>query len=97
MNVLIVEDEIMARKNLANTLTRLYPDMKISGETGSVAETIAWLKNPENKADIIFMDVELSDGNCFEIFRQTDISAQVIMKKAYFFENSIRQLCRQGL
>lgn len=83
MNILIVEDEIMARKNLANTLTRLYPDMKISGETGSVAETIAWLKNPENKADIIFMDVELSDGNCFEIFRQTDIRAQVIMTTAY--------------
>lgn len=81
--VLIVEDEIMARRSLAGTLSRLFPDMTIAGETGSVADTIEWLRNPANIADIIFLDVELSDGTCFEIFRKADIKAQVIMTTAY--------------
>lgn len=83
MNILIVEDEMMARKSLAGTIERLYPDAVIAGQTGSVSETLAWLKDPSHHADIIFMDVELSDGNCFEIFRRTDIKAQVIMTTAY--------------
>lgn len=83
LNILIVEDEAMARRSLANSLTGLYPEVKIAGETGSVTETLEWLRNPDNRADIIFMDVELSDGNCFEIFRQSDVTAQVIMTTAY--------------
>lgn len=83
MNILIVEDELMARKSLANTLKRLYPDVTIAGETGSVTETLRWLGQPENRADVIFMDVELSDGTCFDIFSQTDIRANVIMTTAY--------------
>ena len=61
MNVLIVEDETMARRKLASTLTELYPDIRIVGETGSVSGTIEWLGNPDHKADIIFMDVALRD------------------------------------
>ena len=83
MNILIVEDETMARKKLAAILEGLYPDMKIVGETDSVSGTISWLNDRSHKADIIFMDVELADGNCFEIFRQTDINASVIMTTAY--------------
>lgn len=83
MNILIVEDEAIARKNLACTIQKLYPDFKIAGETDSVTGTVQWLGDPANKADIIFMDVELSDGNCFEIFHRTDVTAQVIMTTAY--------------
>lgn len=83
MNVLIVEDEIMARRSLSNTLKRLYPEMDIIGETGSVTDTVAWLADRDNRPDLIFMDVELSDGNCFEIFRRADVRAPVIMTTAY--------------
>lgn len=83
MNVLIVEDEIMAQKSLARLLTRNYPDVSIAGCTDSIKGTVAWLESPENNADIIFMDVELSDGECFEIFRQTDVKAKIIMTTAY--------------
>lgn len=83
MNVLIVEDEIMAQKSLARVLSQHFPDMDIVGYTTSVKGTVAWLNNPDNHADIIFMDVELSDGECFEIFRQTDVKAKVIMTTAY--------------
>lgn len=83
MNVLIVEDEIMAQKSLARVLAQHFPDMEIVGYTTSVKGTVAWLNNPENRADIIFMDVELADGECFEIFRQTEVKAKVIMTTAY--------------
>lgn len=81
--VLIVEDEIMAQKSLIRALTQNFPDMEIVGTATSVTGAVSWLENPANKADIIFMDVELSDGECFEIFRQTDITAKVIMTTAY--------------
>ena len=83
LDVLIVEDELMTRNFLINTLVRLYPEINVVGKTGSVEETVNWLENPANKADIIFMDVELADGNCFEIFRRTQINSCVIMTTAY--------------
>lgn len=83
MNVLIVEDEIMAQKSLTRVLTMNFPDMNIVGCTTSVKSTVSWLKTPGNHADIIFMDVELADGVCFEIFRQIEVKAKVIMTTAY--------------
>jgi DNA-binding LytR/AlgR family response regulator len=83
MNVLIVEDEVMAQRSLARVLTQNFPDFNIVGFSDSVKGTVAWLNDPANKADIIFMDVELSDGICFEIFRQADVQAKVIMTTAY--------------
>lgn len=83
MKVLIVEDEVMAQKSLIRSLTQNFPDMEIVGTTGSVKSTVTWLETPGNSTDVIFMDVELSDGVCFEIFRQTDVKAKVIMTTAY--------------
>lgn len=83
MKILIVEDEIMAQRSLTRVLTQNFPDMNIIGYTSSVKGTVEWLKSPENAVDVIFMDVELSDGVCFEIFRQVEIKAKVIMTTAY--------------
>ena len=83
MNVLIVEDEMMAQKSLTRLLTQNFPDMQIVGCTSSIKGTVAWLNEPANRADVIFMDVELADGECFEIFRQTNVKAKVIMTTAY--------------
>ncbi len=83
MKTLIIEDELMARESLARTLTTHFPDMEIVGTTSSVTESVAWLNNPANEADVIFMDVELSDGECFEIFRRVKITSRVIMTTAY--------------
>ena len=83
MRVLIVEDEMMAQKSLIRTLSQNFPDIEIVGTSASVKGTLEWLKTPGNNADVIFMDVELADGECFEIFRQHDIKAKVIMTTAY--------------
>lgn len=81
MNVLIIEDEVMAQSSLIRMINQNCPDFKIIGITSSVKDTVEWLKG--NSADIIFMDVELADGECFEIFRQTEVKAKVIMTTAY--------------
>lgn len=83
LKVLIVEDEIMARQSLVRTLAQNFPDLDIVGTSGSVKSTVEWLKTPGNHADVIFMDVELSDGICFEIFRQHEVKSKVIMTTAY--------------
>ena len=83
MKVLIVEDEIMAQKSLVRMLSQNFPDMEVVGTVSSVKGAVAWLKTDGNHADVIFMDVELSDGVCFEIFRQVDVRAKVIMTTAY--------------
>ena len=83
MKVFIIEDEIMAQRSLIRLLAQHYPDMDVIGTAASVKEAVAWLKEPINRPDVIFMDVELSDGICFEIFRQIDIKAKVIMTTAY--------------
>lgn len=81
LKVLIVEDEPMAQANLSRTLQKYYPDLEIIGMTSSVSGTVEWLK--EHSADVIFMDVELSDGDCFSIFRQINVDAKIVMTTAY--------------
>lgn len=83
MRVLIVEDEIMAQKSLTRVLMQNFSDIEIVGYTDSIKNTVNWLKDSGNFVDVIFMDVELADGTCFEIFRQVDVKAKVIMTTAY--------------
>ena len=83
MKVLIVEDEIMAQKSLTRVLMQNFSDMEIVGYTDSIKSTVNWLKDNPRFADVIFMDVELADGVCFEIFRQIEVNAKVIMTTAY--------------
>ena len=83
MRVLIIEDELMAQKSLIRVLSQNFPDLKVVGTATAVKEAVAWLSDPANAVDIIFMDVELSDGVCFEIFRQVEVKAKVIMTTAY--------------
>ena len=82
MKALIVEDEVMASNRLARTLQENFPDVEVAGITDSVSSTVEWLEtNPA--PDIIFMDVELADGDCFEIFRQTSVTSKIVMTTAY--------------
>ena len=82
MNALIIEDEALSRAALSRSVKNEFPDITIVGMTGSVEESVAFISgHPE--LDIIFMDVELSDGDCFEIFHRVKIEAKVIMTTAY--------------
>ncbi len=83
MHALIIEDEPMARKSLERLLGAYCPDITVIGATSGVQDSVAWLSDPAHRPDLIFMDVELADGKCFEIFRQIDVPAPVIMTTAY--------------
>ena len=83
MKVLIVEDEIMAQKSLTRVLMQNFSDIDVVGYADSIKSAVSWLKDDGNHADVIFMDVELADGVCFEIFRQVEVNAKVIMTTAY--------------
>ncbi len=81
MKALIVEDEPRAQRVLENLLRTNFPEVDIIGLTASVKETVGWLA--DHRPDVIFMDVELSDGNCFDIFAQVKVDAHVVMTTAY--------------
>ncbi len=83
MKALIIEDEPMARASLLRLLGRDFPDVEVIATIASVRAAVEWFRDPGNEADMVFMDVELSDGNCFEIFRQTEVRGNVIMTTAY--------------
>ena len=82
MKALIIEDEKMAQANLARLLKNSFPEIEIVAMIDSVRGAVEFL-SARPKLDVIFMDVELSDGICFEIFRSVQISAPVIMTTAY--------------
>ena len=84
MNILIVEDERVAQMALIRVLNVCFPDVEIVGTTRTVKETVEFLRSNESvPPDLIFMDVELQDGNCFDIFRQINITSNVVMTTAY--------------
>lgn len=82
-NVLIVEDEVPAQTNLRKAIEKSFEDLRVIGMLSSVADTVAWLRDPQHRADIVFMDVELSDGMCFDIFAQTEVHGKVVITTAY--------------
>ena len=87
IKVLIIEDEPIARQNLKGMLNSLFPEISVVGETGSVKDSVDFLKQHTGDnplaPDLIFMDVELSDGNSFDIFKQVNVTSHVIMTTAY--------------
>lgn len=80
MNVIIIEDE----KPSARRLQRMLKILNIEAETmlHSVEESLAWFKENEHP-DLIFLDIQLSDGLSFEIFEAIDIKSAVIFTTAY--------------
>ncbi len=83
IKVLIVEDEIPAQITLKKLIDKCCANSQIVMTLTSVRSTIKWLEENPNGADVIFMDVELSDGICFEVFEKVPISANVIITTAY--------------
>ncbi len=83
MRVVIIEDEIPSRLNLQRALREIIPNLEIIGNLGSVAESIEWFCTHPEGADLIFMDVQLSDGLCFDIFKSVSVSGKVVITTAY--------------
>jgi two-component system, LytTR family, response regulator LytT len=82
MKLLIVEDEELAAKKLQKILAAVDPSILVAGVTDSIKTTVEWLQeNPQ--PDLILMDIELCDGQSFEIFNLTEVKSPVIFTTSY--------------
>ncbi|MDO9510363.1 MAG: LytTR family DNA-binding domain-containing protein [Bacteroidales bacterium] len=81
MKVLIVEDEEIAAGRLAELLHETEAGIEIMNIIGSVDETVSWLET--NTPDLMFFDIQLSDGISFSIFDKIDVRIPVIFTTAY--------------
>lgn len=82
MNIFIVEDEELAVKKLQKTLNAIDADLKVAGTADSIAAAVEWLQsNP--RPDLILMDIELADGQSFEIFNLIKVKSPVIFTTSY--------------
>lgn len=80
MNIIIIEDEKPAARLLQRKVEKL--GLKVSQMLHSVEESISWFQNNPHP-DLIFLDIQLSDGLSFEIFETTSINSAVIFTTAY--------------
>ncbi|MFM9989331.1 LytR/AlgR family response regulator transcription factor [Flavobacterium sp.] len=80
MLTIIIEDEKPAARLLQRKLEKL--DIKVDNMLHSVEESIAWFSNNEHP-DLIFLDIQLSDGLSFEIFEKVAIKSAIIFTTAY--------------
>lgn len=95
MNVMIIEDELRTAQSLENTILGLRPNVRITGKFQSVDRSVQALREGP-QPDLIFMDIQLADGLCFEIFKSVKISCPVIFCTA-FDEYSLEAFKRNGV
>ena len=82
MKVLIIEDEQRTALNLQAILMELDPGIQVQGIVDSVEGAIHYL-NTHHGLDLIFMDIQLADGQSFEIFQEVDVTVPVIFCTAF--------------
>lgn len=80
MNVLIIEDEKPAARRLSRMLAEL--GIEVQQMLHSVEESLNWLQNNEHP-ELIFLDIQLSDGLSFEIFEEIEVKSAIIFTTAY--------------
>jgi len=83
---LIIDDERLARVSLRKKLTP-FPEIEIAGEAQSIATAIKAIK--ELNPDLLFLDIQLSDGNGFELLEKIAFKGKVVFVTAYD-EHAIR-------
>jgi DNA-binding LytR/AlgR family response regulator len=82
MKALIIEDEYPAAERLQKLIARADGAMEICGVIDSVEGSLKWLA--ANRApDLIFSDIQLSDGLSFEIFEKALVSSPIIFTTSY--------------
>ncbi|MEP1095218.1 MAG: LytTR family DNA-binding domain-containing protein [Cyclobacteriaceae bacterium] len=81
MKYIIIEDEQLASKRLRELMTSLRPDYTYIAKFDSVES--ATISLPVLQYDIILMDIQLADGNSFDIFDQIKLNAPIIFTTAY--------------
>jgi two-component system, LytTR family, response regulator LytT len=82
MKIVIIEDEKLTATNLAETIMMVVHGAQITSILSSVQSAITWFQHNE-QPDLIFADIQLGDGLCFDIFKAVTINAPVIFCTAF--------------
>lgn len=82
MDVLIIEDELLAAERLQMLVKNYDASVNIVASLESIDDAVQWLQTKQ-LPDLIFADIHLSDGHCFEIFKKVNLQKPVIFTTAY--------------
>ena len=82
MRTLIIEDEKPAADKLKKAIQKTGLGIEIIAQLDSVQSAIQWLRTQE-QPELVFMDIELSDGLCFKIFETVSVPCPIIFTTAY--------------
>lgn len=82
LKVLIIEDELPAQRLLKETLQELDYEIEVIDCLNSIKTAVKWFENNQHP-EIVLLDIQLSDGLSFEIFKQVKIESMIIFITAY--------------
>lgn len=82
MNIFIIEDEPLAVQKISKLLMEVEPNTTIAGTADGIESSVEWLQN-NPMPDLILVDIELCDGQSFEIFNLIEIQSPVIFTTSY--------------
>ena len=82
MRVVIIEDEGLAAEKLERYLKKQDNSVEIVSILNSISSAVNWLQQHDD-FDVLFMDIQLTDGLSFEIFNQIKITKPVIFTTAF--------------
>ena len=82
MKVLIIEDEESAASRLKNLIVKIRPEVEILGVIDSISDALQWFRQ-NALPNLIFMDIQVSDGLSFSIFDKININCPIIFTTAY--------------
>ena len=83
MNVLIIEDEKPAAEKLEMMILKYDSSIVILNVIQSVQQSIAYLQENQKDIDLIFMDIQLTDGKSFDIFNSVSVQKPIIFTTAF--------------
>ncbi len=82
MKVLIIEDESLSAEKIAAYLARYNENIEVLAQLDSVEASVQWFREHDHP-DLVFLDIYLSDGICFSIFKEVEVDAPVIFTTAH--------------
>ena len=82
MDILIIEDELLAAERMQMLVKNYDPSINIIGILESVEEAVEWLRT-KKQPDLLLVDIQLADGHSFEIFKKVQIDKPIIFTTAY--------------
>ncbi|WP_341908254.1 LytTR family DNA-binding domain-containing protein [Fluviicola taffensis] len=82
MKVLIIEDEIRAARELKKIILQMDDTILITAIIDSIEKGKQWFDENESP-DLIFSDIQLADGLCFDLFNQIELKSPIIFCTAF--------------